>query len=187
MENKNKEKIFSSIFFKYHTQLCNYAFQYVYDTNTSQDIVQDVFCDFWLQMENIDLTKPIAQLLYTYTKNKAINYLNKAYNRKREAEGLESLTLGNLIQLLVIEDQVENIQVNDLEEVLEDGIKNLPKQCQKVFILSRKNGLKNKEIAENMEISVKAVEKHITKALSFIKDYIKKRGYDFLILLLFLF
>lgn len=184
MNNKNKEKIFENIFFNHHTRLCNYAFQYVYDINIAKDIVQDVFCDFWLQLENIDISKPVTQLLFTYTKHKSINYLNNAYNRKRELGNIENLSPDGNIQLLIIEDLLENVQANDLVEILEKGIKELPIQCQKVFLLSRKDGLKNKEIAESLDISIKTVEKHITKALSFIKDYLEKRGYNFCILLI---
>ncbi|GAB6119743.1 RNA polymerase sigma-70 factor [Dysgonomonas termitidis] len=174
--NKSKEEIFKKIFFEYHTPLCNYAFQYTFEKAAAQDIVQDVLCELWLQMDKIDFSYSVDNLLYKYTRNKAINYLSKAANNRKDK--IEELSLSDYVRNLVIDDQVEVLHLKDLMESLEKGINNLPPQCKSIFILSRKDGLKNKDIAQVLGISIKAVEKQITKALFLLKDHLIENGFS---------
>ena len=70
---------------------------------------------------------------------------------------------------------VEGLSLKELEEEIMSYINTLPPQCHKIFMLSRSYGLKNREIAEQLNISIKAVEKQISKALSGLKEYLIQR------------
>ena len=69
----------------------------------------------------------------------------------------------------------QSLLLKELEEEIMSYINTLPPQCHKIFMLSRSYGLKNREIAEQLNISIKAVEKQISKALSGLKEYLIQR------------
>jgi RNA polymerase sigma-70 factor (ECF subfamily) len=73
-----------------------------------------------------------------------------------------------------IRDRSESLLVQELEDKIETAIQSLPEACKRVFILSRKKNLKNKEIADLLEIDIKTVEKHITKALTVLRANLKE-------------
>ncbi|MCC8153873.1 MAG: RNA polymerase sigma-70 factor [Tannerellaceae bacterium] len=166
MNKTNREEIFRNIFFEYHSQLCAYAFQYIANREIAKDIVQDVFCEFWQQIDKLDLSYSPGSLLYRYTHNKAIDYL-KAH---REFNDITSLTLA-------FNPTEEMLEEKELNETLRKSIEELPEQCRKVWYMSRQEGLKNREIAEQLQISIKAVEKQITKALTHLKKKLSGMGY----------
>jgi len=68
---------------------------------------------------------------------------------------------------------VEKIDFQNLERVIQETIASLPPRCREVFVLSRYENLKNKEIAEKLDISVKAVEANITRALTTLRENTK--------------
>ncbi len=72
-----------------------------------------------------------------------------------------------------------------MEQIIEEAILLLPPKCKEVFLLSRESGMKNKQIAETLGISVKAVEKHITKAIKQIRLALEEKGHLFLFFLIF--
>ena len=73
------------------------------------------------------------------------------------------------------ENSEQSLLLKELEEEIMSYINTLPPQCHKIFMLSRSYGLKNREIAEQLNISIKAVEKQISKALSGLKEYLIQR------------
>ena len=95
-------------------------------------------------------------------------------------ESLQSLKLD---ELAYYNDGLKSIIELELEQKLKEAMDKMPDGCRKVFVMSRFDGLKNKEIAEQLEISVKAVEKQMTKALKILKLELK----DYLPLLMYLY
>jgi RNA polymerase sigma factor, sigma-70 family len=69
----------------------------------------------------------------------------------------------------------QSLLLKELEEEIMSYINTLPPQCRKVFMLSRSYGLKNREIAEQLDISIKAVEKQISKALYGLKEHLVQK------------
>lgn len=135
----------------------------------------------WINKEIIDFeTKNIEPYLYKAVRNRCLNYLKFV----KTHTPLDEKDIDFLIQREVFVTPDESLSLEDLERELQQCIESLTPQCKKVFIYSRYHNLKNREIAIMLDISEKAVEKHITKALTEIRgDLIKKN----LLPLLFLF
>lgn len=71
----------------------------------------------------------------------------------------------------------EQLSTNEIKDEITRCVNALPDKCKKVFIMSRYHDLKNREIAEKLNITVKAVEKHISKALKDIRTHLLQAGY----------
>lgn len=180
------QDFFKNIFLEYYHQLCTYTLRYIKDPDLAEDIVQDVFVALWSKREEIDFNLPIKPLLYRYTHNKAIDYLkNSSYNNERLNDHMYK-ELDDYVVNLIINQPDEILNYNDLNKKILNCIDKLPDQCKTVYRLSRFTNLKNREIAEKLSISIKTVEKHISKALSEIRRQLGADGFlSFFIFLLF--
>lgn len=161
---------FESLFDQYFHPLVTYAFRFVNDWQVGEDIVQDIFMALWIKKEEIDFTRPIKPYLYRSAYNKSINYLNSFLVSKK----LEpSQTLDDLLnQEILTYNQHDTLLLKEIDREIQSIIDTLPPQCQKIFTMSRKHHMSNKEIAARLSISEKAVEKQITKALGEIKKHL---------------
>lgn len=166
MNKASREELFRKTYFEYYSKLCAYSFQYLANREIVKDVVQDVFCEFWQQMDNIDFSYSTAPLLYRYTHNKSIDYLKT----HREYNDIASL-------VLAFNHTEESFEEKELNEMIDKSIDELPEQCRKVWHMSRLQGMKNREIAEELQVSIKAVEKQITKALNHLRKRLAETGY----------
>ena len=147
----------------------------VHDRKASEDIVQDVFLALWERREEVDFDRPLLPLLFVAVKNRAIDLLRSKKRRGGES-GLDELYV--CIRTLVVADHIEEeFQLSQLSEEIDCCISGLSEQCRRVFLLSRTTGLKNREIAERLNISVKTVEKHIGAALSQLRLRLSRSGF----------
>lgn len=169
-EKQKNLAFFESMFDQYYQPLVIYAFRYVNNWQVGEDIVQDVFMALWVKKEEIDFTLPIKPYLYRSTYNKAINYLNSFLVQKKlePSENIDDL----LNQEILTHNQHDSLLLKEIDHEIQVVINTLPPQRKKVFIMSRKLNMSNKEIASRLDISEKTVEKHITKALSDIKEHL---------------
>jgi RNA polymerase sigma-70 factor (ECF subfamily) len=160
------EQEFEQIFKSNFTVLSNYAFSVVKDEDTAKDIVQQVFIRYWDKRDSIKITSNINSYLRRAVINTALNHLER--NQKTQ--------LTEDISHLNIYEQEKTITPDEqemLEAEVKKAIQELPPKCQVVFSLSRFSGMTNKEIASDLEISIKAVEKHVGSALKQLRIKLK--------------
>jgi RNA polymerase sigma-70 factor (ECF subfamily) len=171
------EKAYMFLLETYHKRLHAYAITLVNDQAQAQDIVQNVFLKTWKSRKKLKNQFSIQNFLYksvynefinTYQKNKAMMLLQHKY--------LE--TLGE-----VVEETDENT-MERMITIVNTEIKKLPPKCQKVFVLSKKEGLTNIEISEHLNISIKTVEAQITKAFGILRNRLENK-YDMVLLIVF--
>lgn len=163
---------FKDIFITYYNPLCNYALSIVHDEVWVEDIVQEVFLNFWNQRHTIDLTGNIKSYLFTATKNQIFESLRKDKSRSKMLEGL--LTLSN--QQNIQNDEQELSEWVKIDQVY-SSLRHLPPKCREVFELAKLKGLTYSQIAETMQISPKTVENHMAKAFSILRDKLKDTSY----------
>ena len=165
---------FKCVFDKYMDRLYFYALGVVKEKEVAEDIVQDVFMALWINRDKIDFEEPIKPYLYRATYNRSINYLNSVSVQRRvdHADMLDELIDREILSY----NQHDNLLLKEIEEEITSFVGTLPEQRKRVFLLSREENLKNKEIALRLNISEKAVEKHITKALSDIRTHLTETG-----------
>jgi len=171
---QGKERTFRAIFIAYFESLEVFAGNYVEDQDVAKDIVQEAFTNLWIRRSALSGNTNLKAYLYQTTRNNCLNYLK----RLKVREKYEKRTLDNYNDLLLnyealVQLNFDAISYNELIEVLHRAISELPLKCREVFELSRYDGMKNNEIAEKLNISVKAVEGHISKALKQLKNKLK--------------
>lgn len=170
------ERAFRLLYARYYRRLVGYADRFVQSREEAEDLVQDAFVKFWEKrraLENVS----VSALLFTMVRNGCINYLKRqALLDIRGVDWLENL--GGEERLFHL-DFCPGVEMDFLYKELEAQIPivlgSLPERSQEVFLLSRREGLKNREIAERLAISTTAVEKHIKRALEAFEAHFRKR------------
>lgn len=170
LKDEDDQEALKQIFAIYFPRLNDFAGKIIKDDTISQDIVQDVFVKFWELRSTITDTN-IEAYLFRLVRNKCLDYIRhvKVINNFQ----IDYSSVANYEELYRIDfigDEPYILIEKELQSEIDRVIQSLPEKCKKVFILSRVNGLKNKEIAEKLNINIKNVERHITKALNTFKS-----------------
>ena len=174
----SKTELFDEIFKRYSKPLFYYASKFVED-EVARDIVQDVFAKLWSD-QKIVINRSLNSFLFTMVRNGCLQFLEKQKVRNRYIESAKLKLQVEELQFYMTEKT--SLIEQELEQKLNEVLESLPERCRQIFIMSRFENKKNKEIAEELGVSLKAVEKQITKALATIRIEMK----DYLPLLLFL-
>ncbi|MDO8928587.1 MAG: RNA polymerase sigma-70 factor [Bacteroidota bacterium] len=159
------QKALEFLFSIYFPRMNDFARNVVKDDGISQDIVQEVFVKVWEKKAEIESLN-IEAFLFRLVRNRCIDYIKhlKVVNNR-----LKEIHIASKYEELYRIDFVGNepyvLIEAELKRKIEKTIQDLPDRCREVFILSRMNGLKNKEIAEKLDINIKNVERHLSRAL----------------------
>jgi len=143
--------------------LSDYAFRILKDEHLVKDILQDLFVNIYFRREEIGREVNITGYLHNALKYKVASVLRSrlsAHNRPLPIEEANEY-------LYIRSDEIEK---KEMRVELETNIQTLPQKCRKAFILNYVNEFSYKEIASEMNISVKTVEKHISKALRVLRN-----------------
>lgn len=168
---------FNEIYTSYYKKSFFFAKSYVHDDLAAEDIASESLIKLWekLKAENIDYIEP---LLLTILKNKALDYLKHEEVKRTAFESMVDWQQQELsIRISTLESCDPNeIFSDEVESIIRETLKALSDQTRQAFLLSRFENKSNKEIAEQMGISIKGVEYHISKALKALritlKDYL---------------
>ena len=158
---------YKSLFEEYYQALCQYACSITGDMMEAEDIVQDVFVYIWKSKEKINFKSNPKSYLLTAVRNKI--YEKKRKKSLQVVSNLEGSELSNVAQ--------DNIESKFEEYLLLDrvykSIRQLPLRCNTIFVLSKIEGKSNKDIAEQLGLSVKTIENQMTKAYKLIRESLK--------------
>jgi RNA polymerase sigma-70 factor, ECF subfamily len=162
LENVAHISLIEQLFKTYHAGLVAFADQYVRSPEDAREIVQDVFISVWNNRESIDREGNLKAYLFTATRNKCFNFLQK---RKLSTVSIET-TVVNPATEYGVEAQID---AAELRAEIYDEVRLLPEKCREIFLLSRRDGLSYKEIAQKLDVSDKTVENQIGIALKRIR------------------
>ena len=162
--NKDFHQDFEKQFRQYHSGLCKLAYSKVFDIQIAEDIVQDVFLHLWSNEKTYYSILNMKSYLNTSVINKCYDHNRKALKSK-----VESVENTNLTVVSGDINKETELLTNELEELISSSIEQLPPKCKTIFKLSRFSKMPYKEIANSLEISQKAVEKQMTKALKHLR------------------
>ncbi len=159
----------------YHQRLCAYAYGLTNDSNLAKDIVQNVFIRVWSKRLNLKDEFSLNNYLYKSVYNEFIDQFRK----KKSVMALEKEYIDALNTVVEEEDK----SLEKLINLVKKEIECLPPKCKRTFILSKKEGLTNIEISDYLNVSVKSVEAHITKAFSILRKSVGDKVNGILFLL----
>ncbi|MGJ1496144.1 RNA polymerase sigma-70 factor [Sphingobacterium spiritivorum] len=159
---------FEQLYLDHWEKLFFFCVKTIQDEEIAKEIVQEVFKSVWERKDKLEL-KEVERYLIRSVKLKTFEYIRNKVTRQQHHE---------VILNAYKEEYHENsVEVQELSSKINNLIGSLPNQCKNVFKMSRHEGLTNKEIASRLYISERAVEYHISRALSTLKthlsDYIK--------------
>lgn len=162
---KGDELAFEKLYKLYFPRLHSFSFKIINDSGLAKDVVQNVFIKIWETRTSFNFDNPEA-FIYRMVRNASINYIRHLKVVDNLKSRVKDQYLGEELYYI---DMVGNEPYILIEKELEDKIlevmNSLPDKCLTVFRMSRIDGLKNREIADQLEISIKSVEKHISKAM----------------------
>ncbi|MGQ8337488.1 RNA polymerase sigma-70 factor [Sunxiuqinia sp. A32] len=165
---------FETIFCKYYKPLCYYAKKFKLDHFESEEVVQQVFLKFWEIRESLTIEKSISSYLYQSVRNQSINHLKqKLAHQKNREELFIRVAQAELFAQISEEDGTSAIIAKELEQEIFKAIDTLPEKCREIFLLSRKENLSIKEIANRLNVSTNTVQKQISIALSKLRELLK--------------
>jgi len=170
---------FEAIFKRHYHSLFLYACRFVTRRHAAEDIVQEVFYNVLKNEKDLQPNDSAKAYLFTATYRQCLNYLKheKIKNKFEEKEkmSIDHFTNQHLQDIVTKEPYIFR---EDLGAYLNKAIQTLPDQCRRIFVLSRKYGLKNREIADFLNISLKVVEKQVSKALVSLREQLRERFKD---------
>ncbi len=152
---------FKALFERYYGRLCAYVFTITNDYAASEDIVQELFIRFWNDRQKIVINESILAYLFRASRNAALNYIRGKANRERSQQNI------TFQEAIIDRDFLEE---EEFIGFLNECIEALPERSRQVFKLSRVEGLKQKEIAEKLNISIKTIKNQIWKSLQYLKS-----------------
>lgn len=167
-----KDETFKRLYDTYFNRLMFHASRFINDEAEVEDVVSDVFVDLWNRMDVIDLDKGIVAYLYKAVSTRALNVLR---HKNIAAVRIETLEAINERRLEFIDKKTpyETVEAQEIKTGINEALSQLPDKCREVFVLSYVNGLKSKDIADAMGISVRTVETHVYKALRLLREQLK--------------
>lgn len=164
---KGNEAAFKTLYERYWEKMFVVAANQLEDLPAAQELVQDVWLDIWNRREGIRLTGEIKNYLAVAVKYRVINeFARRKRNRDYQRHAALYLSASNNYTQ-------EQLGFDELKEQLGILVSSLPEKCRITYQLSREKGLSNRQIANAMNISEKAVERNLTRALKSIREGLK--------------
>jgi len=179
MQNLSEDiQLFNTLFAKYQKRFIYFAVSYVCDMSVAEDLVMESFLYYWENRTSIDREVNLSAYILTVVKNKSLNYLrSQAIHAKAEDHirlHHDRMLQANLMSLEACDPQ--ELFSSEAERIVKEALSTLPELTKEIFIQSRFENRSYKEIALQMNISERAVESHISKALKVLrialKDYL---------------
>lgn len=165
IQNGNKQA-FDQLFLSFYDPLCRYAFSFLNDWDETEEIVQNVFLKLWENRKTLSIHTSIKSYLYTATHHSCINQIHHFKVHQKY--------LDYILQQPNQSDSSDSLIAEELHILIEKSIAQLPEQRKLIFSMSRYEGLKYKEIAEKLNISIKTVEAQMGKALRTLRDSLQE-------------
>ena len=162
MLKAGNEKAIDVLFHLHYSYLCQSALRLVGQQSTAEDIVQEVFYELWKRRHQLMVNSSFRAYLKKATINKSLNYLRDHKYLKENMELQDWLPSKQLTS--------QKLEADELRQLIDKTIDQLPNRCRIIFILNRFENLSYKDIGERLGISIKTVENQISKALKILRE-----------------
>jgi RNA polymerase sigma-70 factor (family 1) len=184
LDKPNCNISFEDIYLTYFSKMKYFAKEYVVSEEDAENIVQDVFMELWEKREALTMHTNLIAFLFTAIKNRCLNHLRHKMVTQETANQLQeeySITLRMNLNSLEAFDQ-NLFSEQDIEKIITRALNSLSDKCREIFIMSKIEGKKQKEIATELNISINTIETQMGIAYKKLRAELK----DHLPLLLFI-
>lgn len=180
INNMQDLKYFNKLIRRYEKQFVKFAFSYTADIEASEDFVLESFMEYWINRDELNIednTKVLGYIL-TVIKNKCLNYLRHRNYQHIASDNIREVYQWELdLQINSLSScEPQELFASEISTIVEKTLSKLPPKTRKIFNMSRYENKSRKEIAESMNMSIKGVEYHLSKALEALrlnlKDYL---------------
>lgn len=163
-----QEQLFQELFREYEHRLYVFIMKILRSDATAKDIIQDVFLKLWIIRSKLPEIENINAFLYRLTENRVYDHLRATATRQEYRQAIwDQIQRAN-------NNEEEILEKKEFHSIIRDAIRNLPPQRRIVYLLNKDEGLKQKEIAEKLQLSPNTVRNHLAEALRQIGSYVKK-------------
>lgn len=160
---KDPDRGIEAIFRQYYAYVCQAVYRILADESLVEDLSQEVFLELWRRRSTLEVKTSLRAYLRRAAANRSLNYLRDqkvTFDESSEELPLVSREAG----------AAQHLEAKDLEQLIDQAIDQLPERCRLVFVLSRFHEMSYRQIAEELDISVKTVENQISKALKYLRE-----------------
>ncbi len=151
----------------HYNELCAYVFTLSKDRQQAEDIVQNVMLKIWKNKEKLNITTSVKSYLYKSCYYELIDTFKK---NKKELNYIQQVQKETLDVFIEEDEDFVTTQINRVQVEIDK----LPPKCKEIFLLNKIQGFKYREVAEQLDISIKTVEAQMSKAMSRIKEALEK-------------
>ena len=159
-------RAFEQVFNTHYASLCRHAQKYVIDLDNAREIVQDTFVKLWEIKHSLSHDTSVKSYLYKAVRNNCLDYLKHIRISDKYKENLLRKVMDSGFKSIASpENCLNGLIEKELEDRINNAIASLPDRCREIFELSHFKGLKYREIAEELNISIKTVETQMSRAI----------------------
>lgn len=164
------EKDFENLFRQHYQKLCSYAYSFLKDEESSEDIVQEVFIKIWEKQKLVIGADNLKFYLFTAVRNNCLTRLQK--NKKNFLQELKDEDASDEMVLRIDKEE----KTTNPKKLIAKAMDLLPPKCREIFLLSRLSGQTYQQIADNLGLSIKTVENQMGKAIRLLKVFAKENN-----------
>jgi RNA polymerase sigma-70 factor (ECF subfamily) len=157
---------YNQLFARYYTRLCQYVYSFLENKEDTEDVVQELFLNIWNNRRKTAIRENGAGYLYTMAKNMSLNHLRATKNYRTLLEKQEPEPDS---------DEENVLESDEFRIALYDCIDRLPERSRQVFLLHRIEGMKQKDIAEKLKISVKTIKNQVWMSLQKLRKCVERK------------
>ncbi|NYI49049.1 RNA polymerase sigma-70 factor [Macellibacteroides fermentans] len=171
MVNLNEQETrrkFELFFISTYPKVKAFAWKILKSEEDSEDLAQDIFVKLWDNPEIWNDKETWDSYIYTMARNQMYNFLKRKTIELNYQESFVQEDFSSLSEF----DIHDKLYAKELQLLIKLSLDNMPPQRRKVFIMSRQMGLSNQEIADNLKLSIRTVERHIYLVLQELKKII---------------
>lgn len=163
---KGDHQVYKQLFYQMYDDLVKYTYRITRNETASEEIIQDIFLYVWDKREKIEIHGSLASYLYQAAKNRSINWLKNELPKMQATIEVSEVEMFSDSDDTVLDEETIKLHV-------EQAIDQLPEKCREIFVLSRYAGLTYKEIAMEMDLSVKTIENQMNIAFKKLRESLK--------------
>lgn len=160
---ENDEVAFAEIYKRYASSLADFTATKLFNLEDAQDIIHDLFVEFWENRKQLTITSNLKTYLFTITRRRIIDKIRK--NITREEYSMMLTALSNAYESRI----EQEIAAKELQQTIKNSLNQLSPKVKEIYNLSQEENLSNREIADKLGLAEQTVKNQLSKALSHLR------------------